>query len=145
MILDATGKKKKAKSRCSRLKKTFEDLLSPIHLSFFSSALNIFTTCNTFLQRSDPLSYKVCPVTKDLVRGLAIRILTPQAIKNGVTLETLQDSTCYLPLEKVFFGFSTKMLMAKMLREGDITQVQYDKCLRGAQAFYKRSLEYVLT
>ena len=34
--------------------------------------------------------------------------------------------------------------MAKMLREGDITQVQYDKCLRGAQAFYKRSLEYVL-
>ena len=53
-----------------------------------------------------------------------MRILTPQAIKNGVTLETLQDSTCCLPLEKVFCGFSTKMLMDKMLREGDITQVQ---------------------
>ena len=144
MIIDATGKKD-AKSRCSRLKKTFEDPLTPIHLTFFSSALNIFTTYNKFLQRSDPLSYKVYPVTKDLVRRLAMRILTPQAITNGVTLETLQDSTCYLPLEKVFCGFSTKMLMDKMLREGDITQVQYDTCLRGAQAFYKGSLEYVLT
>ena len=56
-------------------------------------------------------------------------ILTPQAIKNGVTLETVQDSTCYLPLGKVFGAFSTKMLMDKMLREGGITQVQYNTCL----------------
>ena len=71
-------------------------------------------------------------------------ILTPQAITYGVTLETLQDSTCYLTLEKVFCGFSIKMFMDKTLREVDITQVQYDTCLRGAQAFYKGSLEYVL-
>ena len=32
-----------------------------------------------------------------------------------------------------------------MLREGDITQTQYNICLRGAQAFYKEYLEYVLT
>ena len=128
MIIDATGKKD-AKSRCSRLKKTFKDPLTPIHLSFFSSALNIFTTYNKFLQRSDPLLYKVYPTTKDLVRRLAMGILTPQAIKNSVMLETLQDSTCYLPLEMVFCGFSTKMIMDKMLREGDITQVQqYDTC-----------------
>ena len=55
-----------------------------------------------------------------------MRILTPQAIKNGASLESLDDSTCYLPLEKVFCGFSTKNLMDKMLREGNITQtVQY--------------------
>ena len=35
--------------------------------------------------------------------------------------------------------------MDKMLREGDITQTQYNTCLRDAQAFYKESLEYVLT
>ena len=35
--------------------------------------------------------------------------------------------------------------MNKMLQEGDITQTQYNTCLRGAQAFYKESLEYVLT
>ena len=74
-----------------------------------------------------------------------MRILTPQAIKNGVSLESINDSTCYFPLEKVFCGFSTKNLMDKMLREGDITQTQYNTCLRGAQAFYKEYLEYVLT
>ena len=116
--------------------------MTPIHLSFFSSALNVFTTYNKFLQRSDPLSYKVYPVTEDLVRRLAVHNLTPQAIKNGVSLESLNDSTCYLPL---FCGFSTKNLMDKMLREGDITQTQYNTCLRGAQAFYEESLEYLLT
>ena len=144
LIIDNTGRKD-AKSRYSRLSKAFEDPLTPIHLSFFSFALNVFTTYNKFLQRSDPLSYKVYPVTEDLVRSLAMRILTPQAIKNGVSLESLKNSTCYLPLEKVFCGFSTKDLMDKMLREGDMTQTQYNICLRGAQAFYKASLEYVLT
>ena len=35
--------------------------------------------------------------------------------------------------------------MDKILREGDITQTQYNTCLWVAQAFYKESLEYVLT
>ena len=73
-----------------------------LHLSFFSSALNVFTTYNKFLQRSDPLSYKVYSVTEDFVRRLAMRILTPQAIRNGVLFDCLNDSTCYLPLQKVF-------------------------------------------
>ena len=77
-----------------------------------------------------------------MVRRLAIRILTPQAIKNGVSLVSLNNSTCCLPLEKVFRSFSTKSFMDKMLREEDITRTQYNKSL---QAFYKESLEYVLT
>ena len=110
LIIDNTGKKD-AKSRCSRLKKAFGDPLAPIDLSFFSSALNVFTPYNKFLQRSDPLSNKVYPVTEDLVRRLAMRILTPQAIKSGVSLESLNDSTCYLTLEKVFCGFTTRNLI----------------------------------
>ena len=74
-----------------------------------------------------------------------MRILTPQGIKNGVSLESLNNSTCYLPLEKVFLPFCTKNLMDKMLREEDITQTQYNTCLQSARAFYKESLEYVLT
>ena len=42
-------------------------------------------------------------------------------------------------------GFSTKNLKDKMLWEGDITHTQYNTCLRGAQVFYKESLESVLT
>ena len=74
-----------------------------------------------------------------------MRILTPQDLKNGVSLESLNNSTCYLPLEKGFCGFSTKNFMDKILREGDITQTQYNTCLWVAQTFYKESLEYVLT
>ena len=79
-IIDNTWKKD-AKSGFSRLKKAFEDPLTLIHLSFFSSVLNAFTTYNKFLQRSNPLSHKIYPVTEDLVRRLAMRILTPQVIK----------------------------------------------------------------
>ena len=32
-----------------------------------------------------------------------------------------------------------------MLREGDITHTQYNTCLRGAQVFYKESLESFFT
>ena len=35
--------------------------------------------------------------------------------------------------------------MDKILREGDITQTQYNTCLWVAQAFYKESFEYVHT
>ena len=54
-------------------------------------------------------------------------------------------NTSYLPLEKVFCDFSTKSLLDRMLGEGDIAQTQYNTCLRGAQPFFKESLEYVLT
>ena len=77
LIIDNAGKKD-AKSRCLRLRKAFEDPLTPTHLSFFSSALKVFTTYNKSLQRSDPLSYKVYLVT-------TMHILTPQALKNGVS------------------------------------------------------------
>ena len=121
LIINNTGKKD-AKSRCLRLRKASEDPLTPTHLSFFPSALNVFTTYNKSLQRSDPLSYKVYSVT-------TMRILTPQDLKNGVSLESLNNSTCYLPLEKGFCGFSTKNFMDKILREGDVTQTQYNTCL----------------
>ena len=53
--------------------------------------------------------------------------------------------TTYLPLEKVFYDFSTKSLLDRMLGEGDIAQTQYNTCLRETQPFFKESLEYVLT
>ena len=90
-----TGKKD-VKPRCSKLREAFEDPLMLIDLSFFSSALNVFTTYNKFLQRSDPLSYKVYHVTENLVRRLAMHILTPQTIKNSDSLESLNHSTGYL-------------------------------------------------
>ena len=96
MIIDNIGKM--FQSRCLRLRKAFKDPLTPTHLSSFSSALNVFTTYNKSLQRSDPLSYKVYPVT-------LMHILTLQALKNGVSLESLNHSTCYLPLEKDFLWF----------------------------------------
>ena len=52
--------------------------------------------------------YEICINIKSRMEGkkrLAMRILTPQAIKNGASLESLNDSTCYLPLEKVFLWF----------------------------------------
>ena len=136
--------KKSHKGRFSRLKKFFKDPLTEMHLSFYSSCLHLFTTYNKFLQRLDPLAHKVYPITQDLIKRISMRFLTPESIRQGVTLEILDDNENYLPLEKVFLALTTKKLLNKLFNDGDITKQEYDTCLRGAQSFYKSSLEYIL-
>ena len=76
----------------------------------FISALNVFTTYNKFLQRSDPLSYKLYPVTEDLVRRLIMSISTPQTIKNRCFISLSTIALAIYPLKKFFAVFPLKIL-----------------------------------
>ena len=53
---DASGRKHSTKFK--RLKDVYEDHLTEVHLSFYVSALSIFTNYNLFLQRGDSLAQK---------------------------------------------------------------------------------------
>ena len=51
-----------SEARFLRLKHSFEDILTEVHISFYTSALPMFTRYNKFLQRSDPLAHKIFPL-----------------------------------------------------------------------------------
>ena len=79
---DASGKKYSTKF--NRLKDAYEDPLTEVHLSFYASALSIFTTYNLFLQRGDPLAHKVYPVTDELTCKMAMRFTLPECYQVNV-------------------------------------------------------------
>ena len=106
--------------------------------------MNIFAIYNKFLQRADPLAYKVYPITRDLIKKIAMRFLKPEVICQGITLEVLADEENFLPLDSVFVGLTTKGLLKKKLNDGDITQGSYNICLLGAREFYRTFLQYIL-
>jgi hypothetical protein len=53
--------------------KAYEDPLTEVHISFFTTALPLFTMFNLFLQRSDPLAHKIYPVIHELEKKIAQR------------------------------------------------------------------------
>ena len=73
-----------------------------------------------------------------------MRFLKKDINCEGVELEMLGNVENYLPLENVFLGITTKGILNRKLNERHITQTQFDTCLHGAQAFYRKSLEYIL-
>ena len=84
------------------------------------------------------------PVTQHLIKRISVRFPTPEVVKNGISLNTFEDIENFLPLDKVFLGFSTSNLRLERLENGYIDQEQSMKCLTGAQAFRQSALEYVL-
>ena len=61
---------KSTEKRFKRLKKVFADPLTKAYISFFTSALPIFTHYNLFLQQSNPQALNVHPMTQSLIKKL---------------------------------------------------------------------------
>ena len=123
-------------ARFLRLKASYEDLLTEVHVSFFTSALPMFTTYNKFLQRSDPLAHMVYPATKSLIKRVASCFIKPDVLQDAITIDMLDNEINYLPLSQVFVGLGTKSLLNKLLNEGDISQNQWNLSINGAIVFY---------
>ena len=85
---------KRTKKRFKRLKKAFVDPLTEVYISFFTSALQLFTHYNFFLQRSDPQTHNVHPMTQSLIKKIASRFLKREALSN-VTVKNVQDESNY--------------------------------------------------
>ena len=56
-----------------RLKKAFTDPLTEVYISFFTTALPLFTPYNLFLQRSDPQAHNVHPMIQSLIKKKCIQ------------------------------------------------------------------------
>ena len=51
----------------SKLQAAYQDSLTEVHVSFYTSALTMCTRYNKFLQRSNPLAHKIYPKTESLI------------------------------------------------------------------------------
>ena len=97
------------------------------------------------MQRGDPLTHKLYPMTKELHRKVTIRFMKPDAFQvNDITVDLIDDPEKCLPLEEIFVGFTTKNLLKKLLNDGETDKLQYNSVLEAACAFYKESLKYVI-
>ena len=83
--MDKTGSK--LSMNFQYLKKSYRDPLTEVHISFFTSALSIFTKYNLFLDRNDPIEHKVYPVTRDLVPKSSTRFHKPKIGQDELSLE----------------------------------------------------------
>ena len=87
-----------------KLTTKFKHLQTPItevQLYFCTSVLPLFTNYNLFLQRRDPLTHKVYPMTKELHQKIAIEFMKPDAFQvNDITVNLIDDPENYLPLEE---------------------------------------------
>ena len=132
-------------ARFVRLRTSYQDPLTEIYVLFYTSALSLFTHYNMFLQRSDPLAHRVYPATVHLAKKVASRFLKPDILQEkGITVDLLDDTANYVPLSEIFIGLTTKTTLNKLLNEGDISQSQWEKCIKGCIAFYRDSLKYIL-
>ena len=85
-------------------------------------------------------------MTRELTGKLAMRFMIPDSFRGkDITVEIIDDSDNYLPLDEVFIGFTTKQMLKKLFNDGDIDKLQHDNVLRASVAFYRESLRYVLT
>ena len=101
---------KSLSAKFKRLKTAYEDLLTEVHLLFYTACLPLFTNYNLFLQRGDPLAHKVYPMTKELIRKIASCFLKTSCYhgEDIIDEDIIDDADNYLPLNEVFIGFSTR-------------------------------------
>ena len=125
-------------ARFLRLQAAYQDQ-TEVHVSFYTSAISMFTRYNKFLQRSDPLAHKIYPVTKFLMKNIASRFIKPDVIRLAHTpiTSTLDDEPNYLPLPEIFIGLATKSTLNKVLNDGDISDNQWRLCTKSAIPFVR--------
>ena len=100
-----------------------------MYISFFTTALPLFTPYNLFLQRSDPQAHNVHPMIQSLIKKNASSFMKKEALSN-VTVKNIQDDLNYVLLKDMHVGFNSVLLLKRLFNEGDIDQDQADKFLQ---------------
>ena len=97
------------------MKNDFADPLTEVYVSFYTSALTAFSKYNLFLQRSDPLAHKVCPMTEELIRKVGMRFLKPHLLSQSIDEDVIDNPDNYLPIESIHIGLASKSTLNKLL------------------------------
>lgn len=132
-------------ARFQRLYSTFDNPLSEVYLLFYQAALPTLVNVNQFLQRQDPCIHILRDQMLNLVVQLLKKFIKPRVIKNAqdVTGRSVRSFENQLSDEELFIGFSTKQLLRKLEKEGDLSSVQRNTFFNGVREFYCAAVEYL--
>ena len=86
---------KSTEKQFNRMKKALANPLTEVSISFFTSALPLFTHYNLFLYWSDPQPHNVYLTTQSLVKKIESRFMKWKALSN-VTMKNVQDESNYI-------------------------------------------------
>lgn len=134
-----------ADARFKRLKEAFSNPVMESVLLFHNASIQLFTSFNKLLQRSEPTIHVLQYSMLSLARKLANRIVKPHIIKDVEIKDLdLTDENIFIPTQSMFLGGITKQTLNRLLNEGDITATVYRKFFTAAHYYFKSSLNYIL-
>ena len=133
-----------ADARFQRLHAAFSNpILEPVIL-FHSASIQLFTNFNKLLQREEPTIHILQDAMLSLAKKLASRIVLPTVVRDqAVTEINLEDDEIFKPKSQIFMGGLTKTTLLKLLNDGDISQLIYDKMFDAAHCYFKYALMYI--
>ena len=135
----------KAVSRLNRLIDAFSSPLTEVYCMFLDGVLPALTNLNLLLQRSDPIVHimydalfsTTCTLLSRFVKADIIQCYKNGSLSNKKLLEEVDNPDNYLDQNKLFVSFLAKSTIRKLLDEGDISQMQYDKFFYACLQFHK--------
>ena len=101
--------------------------------SCLQRTISIFTNYNLLLQREEPTIHLVKLSMEVLARKLAARIIKPVVLRNVSSVKEigLKDDI-FIAVKSIFVDGTTNAKLDRLLKEGDITQDQYNRFHEGA-------------
>ena len=134
-----------ADHRFRRLKSAFENpILEPV-LLIHNASIQLFTEFNKLLQRSERTIHVLQGAMLGLARKIANRIVKPEFIKDAEIVHLdLSDLEIFKPNKSIFLGGITKPTLDRLLNEGDIAELLYQRYHTAAHCYFERSLDYIL-
>ena len=102
--------------------------------SCLQCTISIFTNYNLLLQHEEPTIHLVKSSMEALARKLAARIIKPVVLRNVSSVKEigLSDDNIFIAVKSIFVDGTTKAKLDRLLKEGDITQDQYNRFHEGA-------------
>ena len=102
-----------------------------------SSLISIFTSFNLLLQIEEPTIHLLKSSMEAVAWKHANRIVKPTILRNiqSISVLDLDHNSIYFDRKSIFLGGMTKAKLNYMLKEGDITQQQFDQFHESAHIF----------
>ncbi len=125
--------------RFKRLKKLFSDPMVEVYHMFYQAILPTFSVANKFLQREDPCIYAAHGHLTGFARRVLGKFVQVSTIKAATTVENVDyiDQSQQLNDRQLFVGFSTRQVVDKLVREGDIDEKRRDQFYQAVRKFYE--------
>ena len=95
----------------------------------------IFTHQNKVLQRGDPGIYIIMKVLNKFMKNLGGNFIELNEISAANSVLEINPNTEKDP-RNMYIGMYTKILLTKLLEQGDIFQSDFDSFLKATRCFY---------